>query len=370
MRRLLLAMLFGLSACSVFPPASVRQGGFWANPPDTAAIFRNVSQSVVTIKVHRRNELAGADQLSTLQSLRDLCGQNFDDCLEALEEVGFASGIGTGFFIDTQGLTLTAAHVVADAERIYLRMANAQSVVAQVVGRDSRNDLAILRPLTPLVTRPVRIGDSHRLEIGDPVVSIGSPFGLAGTLTVGLISAKDRRLSDQDEIPFLQSNVLVNPGNSGGPLFDRNGYAVGMTSRTFSASGGFSGVSFSIPIELAMLIVDDLRAGRPSTRGQVGALFAEVPPEMVELLSLPDASGALVTAIDRGGPFDSIGVRPGDIVRAVNDVALQHPGELGRLLFELKYRRSIKLALWRKGELIERVFSQNGVVKGTQSKNE
>ncbi len=359
----ILVLVFGLSACSALLPTFERRRDLSANNPDTARIFREVSPSVVTIKVHKRSELASTDQLSTLQSLRDLCGQDFDDCLEALEEVGSTSSIGTGFFIDNKGLTLTAAHVVADAERIYLRLANSLSVVALVVGRDTRNDLALLRPITPLLTRPVRIGDSHRLEIGDPVVSIGSPFGLPDTLTVGLISAKDRRLGDQDEIPYLQSNVLVNPGNSGGPLFDRHGNVIAMTSRTFSANGAFSGVSFSVPIELAMLIVDDLQAGRPPNRGQVGAVFADVPPEMVELMALPDARGALVTAIDRGGPFERIGMRPGDIVRTVNNVALRHAGELGRLLFELKVNRSLKLEVWRKGQVIERVFINKTALK-------
>lgn len=365
---LAIASLLAYFGCAVFEPAPFSPSGShsWSRQPDLAAVFRQANPSVVTIKVQKRGEFAPIDDPHTLRGLRDLCGKDFEECMAVIEETAPLATVGTGFFIDQYGLTLTAAHVVADAERIHMRLANFQSVVAEVAGFDTRSDLAILKPLTAISTQPVRIGDSHRVAIGDTVVSIGAPFGLSGSLTVGLISGKDRRLTDQDEIPFIQSSVLVNPGSSGGPLFDRFGQVIAVTSRTLSAGGNFSGVSFSVPIELAMLVVDDLRSGRPLRRGRVGAIIADVPLELIEIMSLPDAKGALITAVDRDGPFDRSGIRAGDIVRAVNGVKLSHSGEFSRLMFEMSSTRIAQLELWRGGRSIMRDFSYGATMAGVK----
>jgi serine protease Do len=324
---------------------------------DAAAIFRKSQHSVVSIKVHRRSQFSTQEYEKTLQSLRDLCGQNIDECISAMEETSIASSLGTGFFIDDNGLTLTAAHVVEGAERVYLRLANFQTISAAVVGRDPQNDLAILRPIRPLKTIPVSLGDSRHVQIGDPLISIGAPFGMSGSLTLGRVSGKDRQVSEHEEMPFLQSDVVVNPGNSGGPLFDSDGRVVALTSRTLTNLGEYSGIAFAIPIELAMLVVNDLLEEHSPTRGRADAKIGDVPPEMMELISAPDSLGVFIISVVEKGLFARAGIKAGDIIRSFDGTKINHVGQFSRLLFELPRGKQVQLEIWRIGGSIERMLS-------------
>jgi S1-C subfamily serine protease len=346
-----------LSSCTAptLPPPSPRQ----LDQPKSslAAIFKLTQHSVLSIKANKSSRLTGETTADTMASLRDLCGHNVESCLDAMNEAQISTTSGTGFFIRSDGLTLTAAHVVEGAEKIYLRMANFEVIAAKVIGIDPKNDLALLLPNTPVNVSAVAIGDSRDMAIGDPVISIGSPFGLIGTLTMGHLSGKDRLPSDTDEIVYLQSDVVVNPGNSGGPIFDERARAIGMTSKTLSTSGEYSGVSFAIPIELAMLVVDDLLAGRALTRGRLGASFSDIPPEMMELVDISDALGVLVVSVVHQGSFDRHEIKPGDIVRSVNAQKVLHSGQMLALLFAIPLNQPADLEIWRAGKTLRKRFS-------------
>lgn len=322
-----------------------------------AALYREVHASVVSIKAVRRGEFARDGQSTSLRALKEQCAQGVDDCLAGLDELAMASHFGSGVFLDDRGLTLTAAHVVADAEMLYLRMAGERTVAAQVLARDARHDLALLIPQQPIQTQAGRIGDSSKLQIGDRVISIGSPFGLAGTVATGIVSGQDRRVGDFDEMPLLQSDVIVNPGNSGGPVFAMDGSVVALTSKLLSTGGGFSGVSFAIPIELAMRIADDLRRFGSSQRGRVGAAFVDVPAELVDIDGLADARGALITAVTADGLFARHGIRAGDIVKSFDGIEVKHAGELSRRIFEIPALRTVTVELIRSGQPIRRTLS-------------
>jgi serine protease Do len=355
----LLTIIFSsfLAGCASFETADIQLFSKRQNEVNAAAIFKKSQHSVVSIKTHRRSHFNAEEYAKTAQTLRDLCGHDVADCISAIEETHIASSLGTGFFISANGLILTAAHVVEGAEKVFLRLANYQTIEAAVVGRDTKNDLAILRPLQTLNVSPVQIGSSRHLKIGDPLVSIGAPFGMAGSLTLGRVSGKDRRVSDVDEMPFLQSDVVVNPGNSGGPLFDSSGRVVALTSRTLSSNGEYTGIAFAIPIELAMLVVNDLLADRPLARGRLGATIGDVPPEMIELISAPDSLGVFVIAVAEKGVFATAGIKPGDIVRSIDGKKMDHAGQLSRLLFELPRGKPVRLDIWRIGGSVERFLS-------------
>jgi serine protease Do len=346
-----------LTGC-VLPPTSKSPSIALDQPQSTlAAIFKLTQNSVVSIKANKRHQLSSETTAATMAALRDLCEHKVEDCLDAMNEAQINSTLGTGFFINNQGLTLTAAHVVEGAERVYLRLANFEVVTAKVIGRDPKNDLALLMPTVALKTVSVEFGDSRKLSIGDPIISIGSPFGLSGTLTMGHLSGKERLPSDTDEIVYLQSDVVVNPGNSGGPIFDERGRAVGITSRTLSTSGEYTGVSFAIPIELAMLVVEDLLAGRSLKRGHLGASLSDVPPEMMELVAISDSLGVLVVSVTHKGLFDRLGIKPGDIIRSVDEKRILHSGQMLALLFAIPPNKSATLGVWRSGQTLKKQFS-------------
>jgi serine protease Do len=323
-------------------------------PLDAATIYKNSHYSVVSIKTHRQNKLVNEEYENTLQALKDLCGRDVADCISAVDETSIAISIGTGFFINDTGMTLTAAHVVDGADKIYLRLANYQTIQAIVVGKDIQTDLAILKPVSSIKTVALALGNSTQLNVGDQLISIGAPFGIAGSLTSGQVSGIDRRLSDIGEIPYLQSDIVINSGNSGGPLFDQRGRVVAITSRTLTSTGEYTGIAFATPIELAMLVVDDLLSGHPLSRGRIGATLADVPSEMIDLIAAPDSLGVFIVSVTKDGLFAAAGLSAGDIVRSFDGKAVTHAGQLSRLLFEFPREKQAQLTVWRPGQTIDR----------------
>ena len=255
-------------------------------------------------------------------------------------------GVGSGFIIESNGLILTNAHVVEGATTIYVTLTDKREFKAKLLGMDKRTDVAVVKidardlPKLPL-------GDSSRVRVGEWVLAIGSPFGLENTVTAGIVSAKSRDTGDY--LPFIQTDVAVNPGNSGGPLLNTAGQAIGINSQIFSRSGGYMGISFAIPIDEAMRVADQLRTNGKMTRGRIGVALGEMTKEVAESLGLGKPRGAYVRNVDPGGPAAIGGIESGDVILSFNGREIAKSTDLPRLVGETKPGSSATVQVWRKG---------------------
>ena len=281
-----------------------------------------------------------------------------DDALELLRRFGFpappkgrgsgrqAQSLGSGFIIDGSGYILTNAHVVAQADEISVKLLDKRTFKAKVIGSDARTDIALLK--FEATTLPnVNLGDSNKLKQGEWVVAIGQPFGLDNTVTAGIVSAKGRDLPKENFVPFIQTDVAINPGNSGGPLFNMAGEVVGINSQIYSRSGGYMGLSFSIPIDVAMKVVDELKANGKVTRGRLGVSIQDVNEELAKSFALPKATCALLTLIEKDGPADKAGLKAGDILLKFNGVMVNSASELPRVVSCVKPGNKVPVQVWR-----------------------
>jgi serine protease Do len=255
-------------------------------------------------------------------------------------------GVGSGFIIDSNGLILTNAHVVEGANTIYVTLTDKREYKAKLLGMDKRTDVAVVKidardlPKLPL-------GDSSRVRVGEWVLAIGSPFGLENTVTAGIVSAKSRDTGDY--LPFIQTDVAVNPGNSGGPLLNTAGQAIGINSQIFSRSGGYMGISFAIPIDEAMRVADQLRTNGKMTRGRIGVALGEMTKEIAESLGLGKPRGAYVRNVEPGGPAATGGIESGDVILSFNGRDIGKSTDLPRAVGETKPGTSANVQVWRKG---------------------
>jgi serine protease Do len=216
---------------------------------------------------------------------------------------------GSGFIIGSDGFIVTNAHVVDGADEVRVRMSDRREFIAKVVGADKRTDVALLRVEAKDLPK-VTIGDPDKLKVGEWVVAIGKPFGLENTMTAGIVSAKGRDLPQENLVPFIQTDVAINPGNSGGPLFNLRGEVIGINSMIFSRTGGYMGLAFAIPIDIAMNTVNQLKDKGRVTRGRIGVTIQEVSKEAAEAFGLKAPMGALVNSVEKGGPAEKAGSRP------------------------------------------------------------
>jgi serine protease Do len=264
-----------------------------------------------------------------------------------------SQGIGSGFIISPDGYILTNAHVVAGSDRVTVRFADAQRELdAKVVGTDRRTDVAVLKVKGDKL--PVLdIGRSSDLHAGDWVVAIGSPFGFSNTITAGIVSATQRTLPDESFVPFIQTDVAVNPGNSGGPLLDTHGRVVGINSMIYSQTGGYMGVSFAIPIELAMEVSAQLREHGRVTRGRIGVQIQPMTPELARSFGLDAAKGVVIASVERDGPAERAGLRPGDIVLSYDGKPITGAEDLPRLVAGTRPGTAAKMEVWREGQRSE-----------------
>ncbi|PKO79967.1 MAG: peptidase [Betaproteobacteria bacterium HGW-Betaproteobacteria-13] len=258
-------------------------------------------------------------------------------------------GIGSGFIVSADGYVLTNAHVVdEDGAEVTVRLIDKREFKAKVVGIDKRTDVAVLKIEArnlPVVT----IGDPDRARVGEWVVAMGSPFGFDNTVTAGIISAKARRLPDENYVPFIQTDVAINPGNSGGPLFNLGGEVVGINSQIYSRSGGFMGISFAIPIDVAMKVKDQLVAHGRVQRGRLGIAIQGVDKELAQSFGLSDARGALIASVDPGSAADKAGLQAGDVVLGVDGIRVADSADLPRIIGEKRPGTKVKLDVWRDG---------------------
>ncbi len=255
-------------------------------------------------------------------------------------------GVGSGFIIGADGYLLTNHHVVEGADEIYVTLTDKREFKGRLIGSDRRTDVALVK-IDSAGLPSLKIGDPSRLRVGEWVVAIGSPFGLDNTVTAGIVSAKGRDTGDY--LPFIQTDVAVNPGNSGGPLINLRGEVVGINSQIYSRTGGFMGISFAIPIDEAMRVGDQLRATGRVTRGRIGVGIAEVTKDVAEPLGLPRAAGALVRNVEQGGPADKAGIEVGDIIQRFDGKPIERSSDLPRLVGNTRPGSKVPVTVWRKG---------------------
>jgi len=258
-------------------------------------------------------------------------------------------GVGSGFIVTPDGYILTNAHVVADAAEVTVRTTDKREFRAKVIGADRRTDVALVK-IDAGNLPAVKIGDTSRLKVGEWVAAIGSPFGLENTVTAGIVSAKSRALPSEGYVPFIQTDVAINPGNSGGPLFNMTGEVVGINSQIYSRTGGYMGLSFAIPIDVAMKIKDDLLEHGKVQRGRLGVTIQPVTGDLADSFGLDKARGALVSAVEPGGPAEKAGVRAGDIILAAGGRNVAESIDLPRIIAETRPGTAVTLQLWRKGQ--------------------
>ena len=257
-------------------------------------------------------------------------------------------GVGSGFIFSQDGLIMTNAHVIDGADEVLVTLTDKREFKAKIIGADKRSDVALVKIEVSGLT-PVKVGDVGRLKVGEWVMAIGSPFGFENTVTAGIVSAKQRYTDDTDYLPFIQTDVAINPGNSGGPLINMRGEVVGINSQIYSRSGGFMGTSFSIPMDEAVRVVEQLRSQGRVSRGRIGVGIAPVSKELAESLGLPKAQGALVTSVEAGAPADKAGVEPGDIILRFNGKPIEKSIDLPRIVGEIKPGTKATVTVQRRG---------------------
>ncbi len=254
--------------------------------------------------------------------------------------------LGSGFIVSADGYILTNAHVIDGAEGVTVRLTDKREFKAKVIGADKRTDVALIKiEASGLPT--VKVGDPGRLKVGEWVVAIGSPFGFENTVTAGIVSAKGRSLPQENFVPFIQTDVAVNPGNSGGPLFNLRGEVVGINSQIYSRTGGFMGLSFAIPIDVANDIAQQLRTTGKVTRGRIGVVIQPVTKELADGFGLPRAQGALVNSVEKGGPADKAGIEAGDVILRFDGKAVNSSEDLPRIVGGTKPGSKVAVQVWR-----------------------
>jgi serine protease Do len=259
-----------------------------------------------------------------------------------------SKSLGSGFIVSADGYILTNSHVVQAGDDITVSLKDKREFKGKVIGFDRRTDVAVLKiEATGLPT--VTLGDVSKLKVGEWVVAIGSPFGFDSTVTKGIVSAKGRSLPQENYVPFIQTDVAINPGNSGGPLFNMRGEVVGINSQIYSRSGGFMGLSFAIPIDVAMDISDQLRKTGKVSRGWLGVVIQEVTKELADSFGLGKASGALVASVEKGGPADKSGVEASDVILKFDNKPVNSSSDLPRLVGAVKPGNKVAVQVWRKG---------------------
>ncbi|HUP95396.1 MAG TPA: DegQ family serine endoprotease [Burkholderiales bacterium] len=257
-----------------------------------------------------------------------------------------SQSLGSGFIMSADGYVLTNAHVVEAADEITVKLTDKRELKAKVIGADKRTDIALLK-IEASGLPFVRFGDPNRLRVGEWVVAIGSPFGFENSVTAGIVSAKGRSLPQENFVPFIQTDVAVNPGNSGGPLFNLRGEVVGINSAIYSRTGGFMGLSFAIPIDVANEIVQQLKSTGRVIRGRIGVVIQPVTRELADGFGLPKAIGALVNSVEKGGPAEKAGVEPGDVILRFDGKVVNSSEDLPRVVGATKPGTRVPMQIWR-----------------------
>lgn len=343
--------LFGVTAAAQAAPAAV------SGLPDFTELVEKSGPAVVNIrtteKIVQSQNLPGMEDEQMQEFFRRFFGvpgpkslPNPKNKRQAPQEEEVQRGIGSGFIISQDGYVLTNTHVVDGASEVYVKLTDKREFKAKVIGADKRSDVAVLKIEGGKLPR-LTIGDSDKIKVGEWVMAIGSPFDLDNTVTAGIVSAKARDTGEY--LPLIQTDVAVNPGNSGGPLINMRGEVIGINSQIYSRSGGYMGISFAIPIDEAMRVVEQLRASGKVTRGRIGVQIDQVSKEVAESIGLAKSQGALVTRVEAGGPAEKAGLQDGDVILKFNGVAVEKSSDLPRIVGATKPGSKAIISIWRKG---------------------
>ncbi len=330
--------------------------------PDFTELVERVGPSVVNIRTTQRvvvgGSQQGADQMD--EQMQEFFRRFFGTPMPGQQPKRGNSkpksddqqseerprGVGSGFVLTSDGFVMTNAHVIEGADEVYVTLTDKREFKAKVIGSDKRTDVAVVK-IEANALPAVRIGDTNRIKVGEWVMAIGSPFGLENTVTAGIVSAKARDTGE--EIRFIQTDVAVNPGNSGGPLINMRGEVVGINSQILSRSGGFMGISFSIPIDDAVKVADQLRSGGKVIRGRIGVQIEPISKEVAESLGLDKAQGAVVRMVEPGGPADKAGLEAGDVITKFNGQTIDKAGDLPRIVGATKPGSKGTIQVFRRG---------------------
>jgi serine protease Do len=257
--------------------------------------------------------------------------------------------LGSGFILSNDGYIMTNAHVVDGADEITVKLTDKREFKAKVIGADKRTDVALIKIDGTGSLPVVKFGDPNKLKVGEWVVAIGAPFGFENTVTAGIVSAKGRSLPQENFVPFIQTDVAINPGNSGGPLFNMRGEVVGINSQIYSRTGGFMGLSFAIPADVALDVQKQLKDKGRVARGRIGVVIQEVTRDLATSFGLDRARGALVNAVEKGSPADRAGVEATDIIVGFDGKAVESSSDLPRIVGGTRPGSTVALEVWRKG---------------------
>jgi serine protease Do len=347
-----LAALYGIATPTTAhaqgsPPAaavtSAPRGGVAVMLPDFTTLVKRYGPAVVNIRVIEKAQDTGGDNPFGPNSPFAPFFRGLPFQAPPEEPI---RGEGSGFVIQSDGLILTNAHVVEGASRVTVQLTDRREYMAKVIGVDKTSDVAVIKiPATGLQT--VNLGDSNTLQVGQWVLAIGAPFGFENSATAGIVSAKGRTLPDSGYVPFIQTDVPINPGNSGGPLFDMQGQVIGINSQIYSRTGGYMGVSFSIPINVAMQVAHQILTTGHVERGKLGVVIQNVDQGLADSFGLPQPEGALVSSVEEGGAAARAGVQPGDVILALNGQSVQTSSQLPVRIASLMPGTTVHLTIWR-----------------------
>jgi len=351
MKKVLFAAM--LVAVALLGPASATA---LESLPDFTDLVKKNHMAVVNISTRQQPEEA-ADG-GPLAGIPGLENSPLDELIKRYQEEQEPRGpfesnaLGSGFIISDDGYVLTNNHVVEDADEVIVRLHDRRQITAEVIGTDPRSDIALLK-IDAGNLPVVSIGNSDQLEVGEWVLAIGSPFGFDFSVTAGIVSATGRALPNESYVPFIQTDVAINPGNSGGPLFNLNGDVIGINSQIYSRTGSFMGLSFAIPIEMAIDVADQLRSRGRVTRGWLGVIIQEVTMELAESFGMPTAHGALVSRILPDSPAASSTLKVGDVITHFEDLRIERSSSLPPLVGRVPANADARLRVVRDGEAVE-----------------
>lgn len=342
---------------SVFPEAHAQTSQL-SGLPDFTKLVEDNGKAVVNISTVRKAKRVGPQNGMPDEQLEMLRRFGFPFPFGDFNGPGMTPerrGQGSGFIIDPNGIILTNNHVVDGADEVTVHLTDKREFKAKVLGTDPKTDIAVIK-IEGKDLPVVKLGKSENVKVGEWVAAIGAPFGLDNTVTAGIVSAKSRNLPDEQFVPFIQTDVAVNPGNSGGPLFNMKGEVIGINSQIFSTSGGFMGLSFAIPIDLAVQIKDELMKNGKVSRGRLGILMQQLTPELAKSFNLKEAKGALIAQIEKDGPADKAGLRDGDIVIEYNGKPIADIRELSQAVASTKPGAKVKVKAMREGKPVSLVI--------------
>src|SRR6202047_1013476 len=359
LRPLMAAICLGATSVLVSAPALAR------GPDGIADVAEKVIDAVVNISTSQTVEAKGGEGRGAMPQLPpgSPFEEFFDDFFKNRRGPGAKGGdkgtelqprktnsLGSGFIVDTSGIVVTNNHVIADADEINVIMNDGTKIKAELVGVDKKTDLAVLKfkPPKPLIA--VKFGDSDKLRLGEWVIAIGNPFSLGGTVTAGIVSARNRDINSGPYDSYIQTDAAINRGNSGGPLFNLDGEVIGVNTLIISPSGGSIGIGFAVPSKTVAGVVDSLRQFGELRRGWLGVRIQQVTDEIAESLNIKPARGALIAGVEDKGPAKPAGIEPGDVVVKFDGKDIKEPKDLSRVVADTAVGKEVDVVVIRKGE--------------------